>query len=129
VNLEPTGTIKVVVTDLGPAIVSEMEARIYGYLYSGAKVLVALSGGKVCGFLIFQQLFDKLIAIRVLWVDKKFKAHGLGKRLTSAPQPKQLVFQTRKQNEPVDCLRLTEAHRIKIFEDDHFITWTMEWKE
>lgn len=110
--------------------ITEAEARLIAYFQSGFKIQGVFINDVLAGFLIYQEIFDKLISIRAMFIDRWAISLKLGKALVqSLPiTPHTIIFQTRKTTEPARCLKVTDAHRIKIAEDTHFITWSMPWR-
>lgn len=111
--------------------VSEAEARLLGYKARGCDIQVAYIGEVLAGFLIYQRIFDTLIAVRCLYAEPWSSGLKLGKRLVSSlrPLPTQLIFQSRKTAQPVRMLSITADRRSRISECEHFETWLMNWEE
>ncbi len=130
VNQEDTSGMKEFDVDGSKVEVIEAQARIYGYLSAGCKIQCAFVNDVLAGFLIFQEMFDRIIVIRVMFIDRWALDFRLGKGLINSLQtiPTTLIFQTRKQVQPDKCLKVTEAHRIQLSENEHFITWSMTWR-
>lgn len=130
VNQEDLSGSSIHVIDGAEVEVFESQARIYGYLSAGCRIQCAFVNGVLAGFLIFHEIFDRIVVIRAMFIDRWAHQYKLGKGLINSLQkiPNTILFQTRKQIEPDRCLKVTESHRSKIAEDEHFITWSMTWR-
>jgi len=122
------GEKKTFETSYGELVCYEVEARIYAYLHTGCKIKLALAEGEVVGFLIYQPTFDGVIAIRLAYLTQGFSGKNIMHDIVSDLKMKHILFQTKKENEPLELLKITEKFRHKIHKDEHFSTWIMEWK-
>lgn len=122
------GEKKTFETSYGELTCYEVEARIYAYLHSGCKIKLAWVDGEAVGFLIYQPTFDGVIAIRLAYLANGFSGKNIMHKIVSDLKMKHVLFQTKKENEPFELLKITEKFRHKIHEDEHFSTWMMEWK-
>ena len=110
--------------------VTEAEARIYAFLHKGCRIQVAFVKNVMAGFLLYHELFENIISIRSCFIESWAIDLKLGKGLINSlqPIPKNLIFQTRKGAPPDRLLKVTEPFRVRVAEDENFITWSMTWR-
>lgn len=130
VNQEDVSNLKTFEIDGQNIEVTEAEARIFAYLERGCSIKVAYLGDVLVGFLIYQKIFDTLYSIRCLYSEPFAQGLKLGKRLVSSLRqtPFKILFQSRKARSPMRMLQITESHRTKVDECEHFETWIMNWE-
>lgn len=130
VNSEDTGQLKEFEVDGAKVQITEAEARLYALLNAGCQIQVAFVNNVMAGFLLYHDLFANIISIRSCFIEQWATCYKLGKGLINSlqPIPKNLIFQTRKAAPPDRCLKVTEQFRLKVAEDEHFITWAMPWR-
>lgn len=106
-----------------------VEDLYYWYLKNGCKFVLAERGDDVLGILVYHQIFENVIAIRMLYAAPGSWGSKVGKGLVAATSPKRVLFQTRKDHPPQQVLKLTESVRRQIDETEKLITWEMEWRK
>lgn len=130
VNQEDTSTLKAFEMPDGSKVqVVEAEARLYGYKSAGARVQLAFVNEIVTGLLIYSVVFERIVAVRCLYVEPWSQRLKLAKGLINSlqPTPKKLIFQSRKEVPPERLLAITQGRRTIIDENEHFFTHAMEW--
>lgn len=107
----------------------EAEARLYGYKASGVRVQLAFVDAITTGLLIYSVVFERIVAVRCLYVEPWSQRLKLAKGLIDSlqPTPKKLIFQSRKEVPPERLLAITQGRRTIIDENEHFFTHAMEW--
>lgn len=107
----------------------EAEARLYGYKTAGARVQLAFVNEMLTGLLIYSVVFERIVAVRCLYVEPWSQRLKLAKGLINSlqPTPQKLVFQSRKEVPPERLLAITQGRRTTIDENEHFFTYAMEW--
>lgn len=112
------------------AQIIEAEARLYAYLYSGCRIQVGSIGPRVVCFLIYQPIFESVIAIRCLYVEQWANGLRLAKEVVNSlsNRPKKIIFQTRIKSPDRRIDAITEKYRTEVMRDKNFITWMMDWE-
>lgn len=106
-----------------------IEAKLYWFFGEGARVQIALNGEDIVGFVIYNEIFGCVMAIRAMYLSDKFIGMGLGKNMIDSVgfKPLKIIFQTRMDHLPKDVLKVTEKHRKIITQDDKCLIWEMDW--
>lgn len=108
----------------------DVEARVYAYLHQGCKIKLVWDSltKTLLGFLVYQPLFEGMVACRIGYLAPELQGCGLMQKVVNSLGAKHVLFQTRKKNPPQKILEVTKSFRQKIHEDDHFNTWLIDWK-
>lgn len=126
---EDLSGLKTFETEAGNAEMSEAEARLLAYLATGHQIKVAYLGNVMAGFLIYQPIFEKMIAVKCIFNEPWARSQKLAKRLINSLQqiPTHIIFKTMKGIPPKGLFGVTEGKRIQTSEDDYSQTWLMPW--
>ena len=106
---------------------TRIEAQVCRYIAQGCKIQLAVQdNGSVCGVLVGNIIFEKILAVKALYVDKKARGRGLASQLIlSLGEFDKLLFQTRKKNPPDEMFGHINEPK-QILEDNDLITWELE---
>lgn len=112
-----------------PHRTTEIEAILYWYLDSGYKIKLAIADTVIVGIIVYNWVFEGLMAIRMLYTRPEFvlKKATLG-LINSCGVIKQITYQTRKDIDPESMWKVTKGRQNKLFEDDKLVTWIMPWE-
>ena len=110
--------------------VQEIEALLYWYLHDeGSSITIAIADAEIVGFVIYNDVLESVKAIRMLYVVPGSKGTKVGMKLISNIEGlKTLIFQTKKNIEPMSLFEATRGRQIKLGETDLMTTWAMEWE-
>ncbi len=108
----------------------EAEAQLYAYKNRSCGVQLALVSGIAAGLLIYNEVFESIVAIRCLYCEPWSQGLKLGKGLVNSlqPIPQSIIFQSRKAAPPERMLNLTGARKSVIGQTQDFITYAMDWR-
>lgn len=125
---EDTGFKVTIPTVHGNFETLEVEARLSIYLWNKAKIKLALSGGKIVGYLLYQEFFGGTLIVHHLWTDLSFRGKFLGKGLVdSVGGVKMILFQTSLTMPPEKLLGSSKNY-WKLYESNGYATWRMDWE-
>lgn len=109
---------------------TEAEILIYWYLDHGSKIRIAEHKNEIVGFIIYNEVLETVVAIRMLYALPTLVGTKTGFRLVdSVPDIHTVIFQTVKEIPPEAMFSITRGREKKINETDKLITWAMYWEK
>ena len=109
-------------------VTTELEVFLHQQFKDGFQVHLVIMDDAPCGFLLYQRVFDGIIVIRGMFLEKELIGTGAGFQLLDDLNPKKVIFQSSKSRVPEEMLKVTEPFREKVSETDKKITWIMNWE-
>jgi len=108
---------------------TEAEILVYWYLDHGSKIRLAWYKDEIVGFVIYNEVLDTVIAIRILFALPGLVGTKTGYRLIdSIPGIHTVIFQTLKDIPPEAMFSITRGREKKINETETLTTWAMYWE-
>jgi len=110
---------------------TEIEGLLYWYLFDqSSKIRIALYDNEIVGFVIYNEVLETVLAIRILYALPGLVGTKTGYRLIdSLPGIKTVIFQTVREIEPEQMFSITRGRQVKLNETPEMITWAMNWEK
>lgn len=106
----------------------KVECKLQAYLHDRCGIKVAFINGEYVGLLVYNLILGRILVVRAALSLPRARRFGVVKDLiNSCGNIKKLIFQTKKSKPPQELFKLTK-NSIKIDEDEHLITWEMDWR-